>query len=193
MEKEIFIRIDFQNDFVHPKGALTISAPDLIKRHKDFVKKLKPHMFDHFLDTYDTHFKQTFPLTKENLSYPVHCVFNSWGWRNAAPLAPHFKTKKIYKSTTNLWNEKPQYTFLNQSFEKKNIYLCGVLSEVCVKEALDGFLKLGANVYIIEDLCQGLNAQIKDLLKENFYQSFIKKGQLHIITSHQLLKTKGTK
>ena len=193
MKEDIFVRIDFQNDFVHPKGALTISAPELIRKHKDFIKKLTSKTFDKYFDTYDTHFKQTFSLTKEALSYPLHCVFKTWGWRNAAPFSSDIKVLKLYKSTTNLWNEKPQYTFLNKSFENTNVYLCGVLSEVCVKEALDGFLKLGGTIYIIEDLCQGLNAQINDILKENFYQSFIKKGQLHIISSAHLLKTKGTK
>ena len=191
MTEEFFIRIDFQNDFVHKKGSLTIAAPDLIKKHKDFVKKLKPNTFSKFFDTYDTHFKQTFALTKEALSYPLHCVFSTWGWRNAAPFRSEIKVKKIYKSTTNLWNEKCQYTFLNQDFKNTHIYLCGVLSEVCVKEALDGFLKEGATVSIIEDLCQGLNAQIKDLLKQPFYQSFIKSGKLHTVTAQKLLQIKG--
>lgn len=193
MKEDIFVRIDFQNDFVHPKGALTISAPELILKHKDFIKKLKSKTFDKYFDTYDTHFKPTFPLTKEALSYPLHCVFKTWGWRNAAPFSNEIKVIKLYKSTTNLWNEKPQYTFLNQNFENTNVYLCGVLSEVCVKEALSGFLKQGACVYIIEDLCQGLNAQIKEVCHESFYQKFKKEKKLHIITSEELLHMKGIK
>ena len=41
MNKRILMRIDFQNDFVHPQGDLTISDIDLIERHQKFANSLE--------------------------------------------------------------------------------------------------------------------------------------------------------
>ena len=88
MNNNILIRIDFQNDFVHPYGALTISNPELIEKHQKFAEGLFNHSFDKIIDTYDTHFAETYPHTIEAQSYPLHCVFGSWGWQQAAPFKP---------------------------------------------------------------------------------------------------------
>ena len=184
--KKILVRVDFQNDFVHPKGHLTINAPQLIKKHKDFASRITPEMFEQIIDTYDTHFEQTYPLTFESKSYPAHCLFGTFGWRHAAPLPESLPNIKIYKSTTNLFNEVPQYPFLSEDFTQTHIFLCGVLSEVCVKQALDGFLERGATVTLIEDLCQGLNEQIKDLIRHTYYRPYLQSGKLHTVQSHEL-------
>ena len=34
MTNNILMRIDFQNDFVHPHGALTLNNPELIIKHQ---------------------------------------------------------------------------------------------------------------------------------------------------------------
>ena len=53
---------------------------------------------------------------------------------------------------------------------------------------MNGFLKKGANVIIIDDLCMGLNQQISDILKEEPYHPFIKTGKLKNITSAQFFR-----
>ena len=57
MSQRILMRIDFQNDFVHPQGKLTISDTDLIDRHQKFANSLQTGMFDVIIDSYDTHFQ----------------------------------------------------------------------------------------------------------------------------------------
>ena len=191
--KKILVRVDFQNDFVNQKGALTINAPELIKKHQTFASQLTRKMFDEIIDTYDTHFDQTYPLTFESKSYPAHCIFGTWGWQHAAPLPKDLPHTPIYKSTTNLWNEMAQYPFLSENFNQTHIFLCGVLSEVCVKQALDGFLERGATVTLIEDLCQGLNEQIKDLIRHTYYRPYLQSGKLHSIQSRELFKERNKK
>lgn len=188
MNNNILIRIDFQNDFVHPHGALTISAPELIERQQKFADNIFNHHFDKIIDTYDTHFAETYPHTIESQSYPLHCVFGSWGWQQAAPFKPELDVLKMYKSTTNMWNEVKNYQILTEDWQNKNVYLCGVLSDVCVQQAMNGLLKRGANVIIFDDLCQGLNSQISDIIAQDCYRPFIDNGQLKCITSAQFFR-----
>lgn len=41
MNERFLVRIDFQNDFAAPEGALTINNPDLIVRHQRFADSLQ--------------------------------------------------------------------------------------------------------------------------------------------------------
>jgi len=189
MTERILMRIDFQNDFVHPQGKLTLSDTDLIDRHQKFANSIQKGMFDIIIDSYDTHFHQTYPHALEAKTFPEHCIFSSWGWHSAAPLKENIKTVNIYKSTTNIWNEKNTYDILSQDWQNKEVYLCGVLSEICVYQALKGLIKRNANVIIIEDLCKGINAQISDILEHQDFQEHIKRGQLKSITSAQFFRT----
>ena len=189
MKKNILVRIDFQNDFVHPHGALTISNPDLIERNQKFADSLFSTSFDKIIETYDTHFNETYPETFESGNYPAHCIFGTWGWQQAAPFKPELDVIKIFKSTTNLWNEVKQYRFLDENFRDDNVYICGVLSDVCVQQAMNGFLKRGANVILFNDLCQGINYQISDILADEKYRSYVESGKLRCITSSQFFRS----
>ncbi len=189
MNEKILVRIDFQNDFVHPHGLLTISDTDLIEKHQKFADSLFKGSFDKIIDSYDTHFNETYPNTLEAQHYGIHCVFGTWGWQQAAPFKRELNVMPIYKSTTNIWNEAKAYKDLSDDWSGKDVYLCGVLSDVCVVQALNGFLKKGANVIVIEDLCKGLNEEITDILKNDVYQTFINEGRLKSITSQQFFRS----
>ena len=189
MTNNILMRIDFQNDFVHPHGALTINNPDLIAKHQQFADSLFEHSFDKIIETYDTHFAETYPNTIEAQNYPPHCLFGTWGWQQAAPFKPDLEVVKMYKSTTNIWNEVKNYQTLAESWQDKTIYLCGVLSDVCVQQAMNGLLKRGANVIILEDLCQGAQMQISDILQIDPYQRFVESGQLKSMTTAQFFRS----
>lgn len=188
MNNRILMRIDFQNDFVHPHGALSIEAPELIEKQQKFADSLFKGSFDKIIDTYDTHFQETYGQTIEAMSYPLHCVMGSWGWQQAAPFKPELNVTKMYKSTTNIWNEMRQYRDLAADWHDKDVYLCGVLSDVCVQQAMNGLLKKGANVVVLEDLCQGANRQIGDILQDEVYKPFIESGKLKTINSAQFFR-----
>ncbi len=188
MTQNILMRIDFQNDFVHPHGALSLNAPELIEKHQKFADSLFAGSFDKIIETYDTHYAETYGNTSESDSFPLHCVQGTWGWQQAAPFKPELEVEKMYKSTVNIWNELKQYRTLQQGWDDANVYLCGVFSEVCVKYALNGLLKRGANVIIIGDLCQGAQEQIGDILQKDAYRPFIEAGMLRCITSAQFFR-----
>ncbi len=189
MTKTVLMRIDFQNDFVHPQGRLTVNAPDLIHRQQKFAANLQNNMFDIIIDSYDTHFLETYDDTIEAETYPPHCIFGSKGWQSAAPFKNNIPLIKIFKSTTNIWHEKHAYAVLNSSWKDKEVYLCGVLSDVCVKQAMDGLLKRGAKVSILEDLCLGLHRQIPEILSDSQYRQFINSGRLRSLSSSQFFRS----
>ena len=70
MTNTILMRIDFQNDFVHPHGALSLKNPELIERHQQFADSLFNNTFDKIIDTYDTHFTETYNNTIEAQNFP---------------------------------------------------------------------------------------------------------------------------
>ena len=188
MNNRILMRIDFQSDFVHPHGALSINSPELIERQQKFADSLFPTSFDKIIDTYDTHFAETYGETSEAANFPLHCVFGSWGWQQAAPFKPELGVTKMYKSTTNIWNEAHAYRDLAANWADKEVYLCGVLSDICVLQAMHGLLKRGANVVILEDLCQGIKRQTGEILRDDKYLPFIEQGKLKSITSAQFFR-----
>ena len=183
MNERFLVRIDFQNDFAAPKGALTISNPDLIARHQRFADSLQKGMFSEIWDFRDTHFAETYPQTKEAESFPLHTEFGSWGWQPAAILKDNIPVRTFFKSTTNLWNEVNQYALLQQDLRDKEVYLCGLLSDICVQQGMDGFLRRGAKVTVLEDLCQGAVRQIPEIISEPKYGRLLEEGRLRPILS----------
>ncbi|MBE6466989.1 MAG: cysteine hydrolase family protein [Alphaproteobacteria bacterium] len=185
MNNRILMRIDFQNDFVHPHGSLSLNNQQLINRHQTFANGLFKDSFDKIIDSYDTHFAETYANTTEAQSYPPHCVYCMWGWMQAAPFKFGLPVTNVYKSTTDIWHEVKNYQVLNEDWRGKEVYLCGVLSDVCVVQAMNGLLKRGANVVIIEDLCQGAQMQISDILQKDIYRPMLDNGRIKTITTSQ--------
>ena len=81
------------------------------------------------------------------------------------------------------------YDELKNDWKGKDVYLCGVLSDICVVQAMNGLLKKGANVIILDDLCMGLKKQMSDILQKDCYSEVIKEGRLKSITSQQFFRT----
>ena len=166
MNERFLVRIDFQNDFAAPEGALTINNPDLIARHQRFADSLQKGMFSEIWDFRDTHFAETYPQTKEAESFPLHTEFGSWGWQPAAILKDNIPVRTFFKSTTNLWNEVNQYALLQQDLRDKEVYLC-----------------------VLEDLCQGAVRQIPEIISEPKYGRLLEEGRLRHITGAQFFRS----
>lgn len=188
MNERILVRIDFQNDFIHPKGSLSINNPDLIEKNQQFNNSLQKGMFAEIIDAADTHFAETYFNTKEAESFGVHTVYGTWGWNKAAEFKDNIPVTNIFKSSTNIWNEEKYYPILQQNWQGKNVYLCGLLSDVCVEQAFDGFLKRGANVTLFDDLCQGAQKQLPEIISDNKYRQHIERGQLRLMTTSQFFR-----
>lgn len=188
MKQRIFVRVDFQNDFVHPNGALSIKNPELIEKMQHFCSSLQQGMFDYIIDTADNHFAETYSQTPESDTYPIHCIHGTWGWQPAAELKDNIPVVRLYKSTTNLWNELPNYKLLQQDWSNTEAYIGGVLTDVCVRQAMSGFLKRGAKVILLEDLCQGADKQVPELMAMPQYGMYAADGRLCMMSSAQFFR-----
>ncbi len=188
MNERTLVRIDFQNDFVAEEGNLTINNPALIARHQHFNQSLQKGMFTQIIDAADTHFAETYPNTKEAQFFPAHTIYGTWGWQKAAEFKDNIPVVNLYKSTTNLWNEEKTYAVLQQDWKGKEVYLCGVLSDICVKQAMNGFLSRGAKVTVLEDLCMGANQQMPEIIQQPAYQKAVEAGALRMMTSQQFFR-----
>lgn len=188
MKKRIFVLVDFQNDFVQPDGALSINNPDLIERVQTFNNNLQKGMFERIIVTADTHFEETYLQTPEADNFPLHCVYKTWGWNQAVSFKDNIPVDTLYKSTTNIWNEVNGYKFLQEDMKGTEVYIAGVLSDICVQQAMEGFLKRGAKVVLLDDLTQGLEKQTTDIIQEPKYAQAVEKGVLSNITSTQFFR-----
>lgn len=87
-----------------------------------------------------------------------------------------------------MWQEAYTYPVLQQDWKGKEVYLSGVLSDVCVKQAMDGFLSRGAKVTLLEDLCQGAEKQVPEIVSGAEYDTFVRGGLLRHITAAQFFR-----
>ncbi len=185
MNKKILFLIDFQNDFVAPDGLLSINNPALIKKGQSFMDNLPKTAFENIIVTMDTHFKSTWNSTIESKSFPLHCEYGTDGFDLAIKLKSDLPVRILYKSTTDIWAEATQYSCLNEDFSDKDIYLAGLVTEICVKNALDGLLKKNPHsITLISDLTGGIKQSAAELFAE--YKD--KHPQLYITTCAEFLE-----
>lgn len=190
--ENIFMLIDFQKDFVEKDGKLTCDNAPLIARVRDFVGQIKQGMFDEAVFTIDTHFAESYKHTNEAKDFPPHCIYGTDGCAIAVPLdnieQQGIDIININKNTTNLWGELHQYAYLaEKDWSKAVVYLSGVLTEICVKQAMDGLLNRGAKVVLMDDLIGGLKIGAKELSAQPEYAEYVKSGKLSLTTSAAFL------
>jgi nicotinamidase/pyrazinamidase len=179
------IIVDLQNDFA-PGGALAVPAGDKIV---PIVERLAAQ-FGTIVATQDWHppghgsFAANHPGRTvgevidlnglPQVLWPVHCVQNTPG----ADFVPGPWTQRITKvfrkgmdpavdSYSGFYdNGHRRSTGLGEWLGDRgarDVYVCGLATDYCVKfTALDG-RKLGLNVTLIEDACRGVNLQAGDV------------------------------
>jgi len=192
MIKKFLVVVDTQYDFMMPSGALYVqTAEDTILPGIDFLSKLNPDEYEGVLFTFDTHDPRTWNDMPESKDFPIHCIKGTPGWVNVfneklVPKAiPMFH---LEKGVFNMWEEerlplhrfdystslvRPVIDFLYRDDffaqmaqrDEVAIQVMGVASDYCVKWAVDGFVKRGFKVEVIEELCRGIGAPASDVFE----------------------------
>ncbi len=187
-DKDALIVVDLQRDFC-PGGALPVPEGDeivpvvnsLIPLFKTVVFTRDWHPPDHMSFSPNPQFRDG--------SWPVHCVAGTPGaeFHPELKIPPH--TIIISKATER---DKEAYSGFEGTelhrilMEKgvKRIFVCGLATDYCVKNtALDG-VKLGYEVYLVEDASKGVDAppgNLKRALEEmkRAGVKFIRSEELH--------------
>jgi nicotinamidase/pyrazinamidase len=181
------IIVDIQNDFL-PGGALAVPHGDEIIPLANELQRC----FKLVLATQDWHppdhgsFAANHPGKKpgdrirlegiEQILWPVHCVQNTYGAAFATALNTKRFSRIFQKGTdprvdsysTFFDNAHRRATGLGNYLSEqsiRDIYLCGLALDYCVKfSALDA-RQLGLNTHVIVDACRGIALEPGDLGK----------------------------
>ena len=165
--------VDMQNDFM-PGGSLAVpDAELLIPGINAMIGKFK-----HVIASQDWHPKQhsSFKSNSSEGIWPEHCVQDSYG-AEFAPGLDQVQFSKVIQKGMNpqidsysafFDNDHKSQTGLDSHLKERGIdelYICGVATDYCVKWSVLDALELGYQVYLIQDLCAGINLQNDDCKK----------------------------
>lgn len=188
----VLIVVDAQYDFM-PGGALAVAEGDQII---PVIKKIADK-FDYIVYTKDWHPEYHCSFKEQGGPWPIHCVQDTYGAKIHEDLIPLFNRKPgcfILKGVdtgvdhySGFWdNEKKHETALAgylRSQKIRDIYICGLATDVCVKfTALDG-IEEGFNVTLVEDACRGVNVNPDDVERAVME---MKNAGIHFIKSNNL-------
>lgn len=181
------IIVDLQNDFL-PGGALAVKEGDAII---PTIDKLLHCPFDLKVATKDWHpvdHGSFAPVHGKNpgehvtlrgidqILWPVHCVqgtpgadfANGWDDRQVQKIIYKGTEKDIDSYSTFFDNGHLRATGLFDLLKERHIddvYVAGLATDYCVKYSVLDAIKLGFNVFVIEDACRGVNLEPDDSRK----------------------------
>ncbi|HYG35637.1 MAG TPA: bifunctional nicotinamidase/pyrazinamidase [Clostridia bacterium] len=199
------ILVDIQNDFL-PGGALAVPEGDVII---PVVRRLQAafplvvatqdwHPADHGSFAANHPGKRVFEQTDLNglpqTLWPMHCVQGTQG-AALAPSLDHQRITHIIPKGTDPGIDSYSGFFDNghrkatglaewlKSRDVKEVYVCGLATDYCVKfTALDA-VALGFKTHLIEDACRGVNLSPNDA--KHAVEEMARAG-VKVVQSHQI-------
>jgi len=148
----ILVVIDMQNDFID--GVLgTKEAQTIVPKMAEYIKNFDGYV----LATLDTHYDVNYLDTQEGKKLPIkHCIAGTLG---------HNINKEIKDALTDKYGyniDKSTFgtlEFANDPWveEAKNIYICGVCTDICVisNAMILKAVNPEAKIVVLKDLCAG--------------------------------------
>ncbi len=165
-ENIIFWDVDTQNDFMSKKGSLYVKGAEKIIPYLKELTKIAKEKEIKILGSVDAHPKDS----KEFEAFPPHCIKGTWGQKKIkgtllkkVVFIPYDK-KLTSKEVQDILKNYPQVIFEKDDidvFTNPNVdlflekytqvYIYGVVTEFCVRKAVEGFLKRKFKVFIIKE------------------------------------------
>ncbi|RLF55840.1 MAG: hypothetical protein DRN27_10220 [Thermoplasmata archaeon] len=187
---KILYQVDIQNDFMYPKGKLPIPGakhiiPKLVELQKHALSYNIP-----ILGSVDRHFSDDIELK----TFPPHCMnkthgqkiiddihlqntifisdkiaemgkFERLNYYDMIDLVKQADGGKLIfeKQYTNVFTN-PHLAYIIEKMSITDVYMCGVATDICVKEAALSFMKRGITTHIIVDAIKGLGESSNALI-----------------------------
>lgn len=213
----IFWNVDTQYDFMRDdeefKGALAIPGAKAIEKNLERLTSITEYYFT--VNTADWHTsssKEFSPFPDYKTTFPPHCLIGTKGaefipatrpvvifpyiidWRQKdfseeEFLDPSKQSKNVilYKDAFDVFEGSPHTKKLLEILEPKEAIVYGVAADVCVNYAVNGLLKEGIKVYVVEDAIKELpNTSFEDLF--NLFDSWEQKGAVLTKTDDVIVK-----
>ena len=173
--KQIFLDVDTQADFLYPTGALVVpGAVAILPRLAGLTRYASEHSIP-IVSTVDAHLEDD----PEFAAYPAHCVAGTLGAMKApetllpkstrvaiGEFAPGEFTGQLIleKRSVDMFTQ-PSIAALLERLQPECFVVYGVVTEICVMNAVDGLLRLGKPVAVVSDAIHPLEAsKTPDLL-----------------------------
>lgn len=176
--KKVLVIVDYQDDFVNPKGKLYVSGAEKIK--KEIQERINSKDYEYIIYTFDTHNKKDYENSEESKLFPfIHCEFGTNGWwlydikpLNYEEYLNEFKKMSkakdiqinneffIIKDKFNVWEGNKDYeNFFTNNFPNDEyiVDICGVAEDICVAFNIIGLLERKYEVNILKNAVKGIN------------------------------------
>lgn len=198
--KKALILVDLQNDFF-PSGALEVKTGhkilpainQLIHMPFETIVATKDWHPRHHISFASTHGKRVGEMVDVDgvpqILWPDHCMQDTLG-ADFAPGWPHEKVDKVFLKGS-LKNVDSYSTFFDNTFLHSTgleaylkkmgidtVYMAGLTTEYCVAYSALDAIKLGFDVYVVQEGCEGV-----ELEKGNIAQAYedMKKAGIKVI------------
>lgn len=186
---KLFYNVDTQKDFMNSDGTLYVADSDKIKKN---LKDLTYYAIQNnirIVSSKDWHNEKTEEISKNpdfKNTFPKHCMNNTIGAEfieetnhGSVPIdwdreySKEFLDKLISRGNVTILKDKFNVISGNKNSEKifdilkdnyDEVYIYGVVSEICVKFAVEAFIKTGIKVFLVEDAIKELDM---DSFKKN--------------------------
>ncbi len=148
--KTVFFDIDTQIDFVLPAGSLYAPGAETIIPAVAELNRRAPLV----ISTMDAHSEDD----PEFRIYPHHCVVGTVGQQKPAATLLNDRSRQIILEKQKLdCFSNPSLEPLLRELNAERYVVYGVVTELCVKCAAFGLLKMGARVEIVTDAVKALD------------------------------------
>lgn len=165
---QIFLDVDTQADFIYPVGALVVPGAAAILPQLAALTQFAARHDIPIVSTVDAHFEND----SEFADYPAHCVAGTWGAMKVPETmtanpprvsldgeAPgEWKGQLILEKRSVDMFTQPSIASLLTRLNPEQFVVYGVVTEICVKNAVDGLLRLGKHVAVVSDAVYALEA-----------------------------------
>jgi nicotinamidase/pyrazinamidase len=149
--KTVFFDIDTQIDFVYPAGSLYVPGAERIVALVGELNRSAPML----ISTVDAHSEDD----PEFRIYPHHCVVGTTGQHKPATTMIESSRQFILEKQKLDCFSSPQLVPLLERLNAERCVVYGVVTEICVRYAAFGLLRMGKQVEIVTDAVKSLDEQ----------------------------------
>jgi nicotinamidase/pyrazinamidase len=154
--KTAYIDVDTQLDFVVPAGSLYVPGAEGILERVGELNREAVAAGHLLIATMDAHSENDV----EFLSWPHHCVVGTLGQRKAEQTI--VKGMRVVEKQSVDCFTNPQMAEILRVEGVQEAVVYGVVTEICVKNAVRGLLDRGIRVRVIANAVKELNAGTRD-------------------------------
>jgi len=166
--KKLFYRVDLQNDFIQNDGALSVPGAKNILPITEKISRLIENEIsanpENVAVAYsmDWHDGSEPEMTQNGGPFPLHCIAYSQGAELAKEAIISVDSIIFKKKTFDVGDEKlgdPNFLSWISTCKFDEVWIDGLVGNICVEAAVNHFVKYIKNVYIFENAVKWMDME----------------------------------